>query len=107
MAEIEIEKTIEGLKRYLNYPKPLRDVAQQAITLLKEQEDHVRNLIADFDDLRKEHDRLLDKKIPLITNGQEVVRCKDCKKRYTEECGLRMTYMPQDDMFYCAAGRVK
>lgn len=38
MAEIEIEKTIEGLKRYLNYPKPLRDVAQQAITLLKEQE---------------------------------------------------------------------
>ena len=38
MAEIEREKTIEGLKRYLNYPKPLCDVAQQAITLLKEQE---------------------------------------------------------------------
>jgi len=38
MAEIEREKTIEGLKRYLNYPKPLCDVAQHAITLLKEQE---------------------------------------------------------------------
>ena len=38
MAEIDREKTIEGLKRYLNYPKPLCDVAQQAITLLKEQE---------------------------------------------------------------------
>ena len=37
----------------------------------------------------------------------EVVRCKDCKKRFTEECGLRLTYMPQDDMFYCAAGRKK
>ena len=39
MAEIEREKTIEGLKRYLNYPKPLCDVAQQAIALLKEQEE--------------------------------------------------------------------
>lgn len=38
MADIDREKTIEGLKRYLNYPKPLCDVAQQAITLLKEQE---------------------------------------------------------------------
>lgn len=38
MAEIDREKTIEGLKRYLNYPKPLCDVAKQAITLLKEQE---------------------------------------------------------------------
>lgn len=37
MDEIEREKTIEGLKRYLNYPKPLCDVAQQAITLLKDQ----------------------------------------------------------------------
>ena len=38
MTEIKREKTSEGLKRYLNYPKPLRDVAQQAITLLEEQE---------------------------------------------------------------------
>lgn len=37
----------------------------------------------------------------------KVVRCNDCKKRFTEECGLRLTYMPRDDMFYCAAGRVK
>lgn len=37
----------------------------------------------------------------------ELVRCKNCKKRYTEECGLRLTYMPRDDMFYCAAGRKK
>lgn len=36
-----------------------------------------------------------------------IVRCKDCKKRYTEECGLRLTYMTQDDMFDCAAGRNK
>ena len=39
--------------------------------------------------------------------ARELVRCKDCKKRYTEECGLRLTYMPRDDMFYCAAGRKK
>ena len=49
------------------------------VAVLKEQEQDVQNLIADLGDLRKEHEKLLDKKIPLITSGQEVIRCKDCK----------------------------
>ena len=50
-----------------------------ALELLKEQDDEIKILHSDLNDLQKEHDKLLDKKIPLITNGQEVVRCKDCK----------------------------
>jgi len=53
--------------------------ADEAAVLLEEQEQDIQNLIADLDDLRKEHEKLLDKKIPLITSGQEVIRCKDCK----------------------------
>lgn len=50
---------------------------------------------------------IIENAISMLKEQETVVRCKDCKKRYTEECGLRLTYMPQDDMFYCAAGRVK
>lgn len=59
-----------------------RGLMDDAIALLKEQEDTIRILSADYEDLQKEHERLLDKKIPLITQGQEVVRCKDCKHGY-------------------------
>lgn len=57
----------------------MEDLMSDALALLKEHEDSIRILISDLEDLQKEHDKLLDKKIPLITNGQEVVRCKDCK----------------------------
>lgn len=50
---------------------------------------------------------IIENAISMLKEQETVVRCKDCKKRYTEECGLRLTYMPQDDMFYCAAGRKK
>lgn len=65
------------------------DKIGNAITLLKEQEDCIRILTSDLEDLQKEHEKLLDKKIPLITNGQEVVRCKECKhwRQNTEFCG--------------------
>lgn len=43
--------------------------------------------------------------LELLKEHEAVVRCKDCKKRFTEECGLRLTCMPREDMFYCAAGR--
>lgn len=40
-------------------------------------------------------------------NNGELTRCPNCEKRFTEECGLRLTYMPREDTFYCAAGRRK
>ena len=55
------------------------NLAKDALALLKEQEQDIQNLIADFDDLREEHEKLLDKKIPLITSGKNVIQCKDCK----------------------------
>jgi hypothetical protein len=65
------------------------------VAMLKEREQDVQNLIADLGDLRKEHEKLLDKKIPLITSGQEVVRCKDCK--YAN----RLT--PHSNVYECAS----
>ena len=56
----------------------VKETAKAALALLKEQEDSTRILTGDLEDLQKEHERLLDKKIPLITNGQEVTYCKDC-----------------------------
>lgn len=83
-----------------------------ALVLLKEQDDHIRILSSDLEDLQKEHQRLLDKKIPLITQGQEVVRCKDCVKkgnsylcrfdRDLEEHGGHRT--DADDDWFCADG---
>lgn len=93
-----------------------RELMYDAIALLKEQEDSIRILTSDLEDLQKEHEKLLDKKIPLITNGQEVVRCKDCKhgrksiKRMINDeqfywCkwskGLR------DGVWFCADGKKK
>ena len=40
-------------------------------------------------------------------NNGELIRCPNCEKRFTEECGLRLTYMPREDTFYCAAGEKK
>lgn len=88
-------------------PDCFLSLADDAVELLKEQDDSIRILISDLEDLRKEHEKLLDKKIPLITNGQEVVRCKDCKwydERFSicDDCGL-----PREQTFFCADGKRK
>ena len=72
---------------------------QDALVLLKEQEDGYKNILSDYEDLAREHEKLLDKKIPLITNGQEVVRCKDCKHRL--ECDY---WIENGDDWFCADG---
>ena len=78
----DINKVIEALENadvtygVIKMSDEFRDIL---VAVLKEQEQDVQNLIADLGDLRKEHEKLLDKKIPLITSGQEVIRCKDCK----------------------------
>ena len=42
----------------------------------------------------------------LILNGNltEVVRCKDCKRKYTDSW---CEYVDDDDNFYCAGGELK
>lgn len=88
--------------------KHLEDIAQwsdDAIVLLKEQKDSIRILISDLEDLQKEHDKLLDKTIPLITNGQEVVRCKDCKhwsEEFDRNCLKRSGWFRTTPDWFCA-----
>ena len=83
-----------------------------ALAMLKEQEDCIRILSDDLDDLRKEHNRLVDKKIPLITQGLEVTRCKDCKWFGIEYgytfgwCNKNHIYSIKPDWF-CADGERK
>lgn len=108
-------KVIEGmdkLRKELGYGLPDRsnvvmeylNSLTDAIVMLKEQEQDVQNLIADLDDLQKEHEKLLDKKIPLITSGKEVIRCKDCKyaNRLTPYSNVYECASPnaQDKMFF-------
>ena len=62
-------------------------LCHDALALLKEWEQGYANLLADYEDLQKEHEKLIDKKIPLITQGQEVIRCKDCRFYETDSCG--------------------
>ena len=77
--------------------------------LLKEQEDDYKNILSDYEELAREHEKLLNKKIPLITNGEEVVRCKDCKHCQRQEgqepwlscLKLKMTTTPY---WFCADG---
>lgn len=80
-------------------------VYADAIELLKEQKDDCKNLLSDYEDLAKEYQKLLDKKIPLITNRQEVVRCKDCK-HYDEETGRCAKYHVHGcaETWFCADG---
>ncbi len=114
---MDMEKVIKTLTDALtakeNYPwaraEMSFDFIEMLLSLLKEQEDTIRILSADYEDLQKEHERLLDKKIPLITNGLEVVRCKDCihKEKHSSpywkywcnrlKCGC-------DDDWFCADG---
>ena len=79
---------------------------RDALKLLKEQEEGIQNLISDYEDLSKEHERLLDKKIPLITQGLEVVRCKDCKWFMDGYCHDKDCDIPSPDWF-CADGERK
>lgn len=84
--------------------------AKDALAQLKEQEDSIRILISDLEDLQKEHDKLLDKKIPLITNGQEVVRCKDCKhwsEEFDRNCLKRSGWFRTTPDWFCADGEHK
>ena len=124
---IDREKVIKGLERCKLYNKVNCDkcpydyngrgneknectaeLVSDAIALLKEHEQDIQNLIADLDDLRKEHEKLLDKKIPLITSGQEVIRCKDCRFRddpnsvISEWLPCQFARTPDD--WFCACG---
>lgn len=88
---IEITSQMENISEILfnNGYNDCGNAIRKAIRLLKEQDDCIRILTSDLEDLQKEHEKLLDKKIPLITQGQEVVLCKDCvywDKGHTEEC---------------------
>lgn len=92
MAEFEREKTIEELKRYLNYPKPLCDVAQQAITLLKEQE--AKNVIAE------KHKILLDDSYDEAQFGEDTFyHCPSCNRN------LSRTHMNKDIHFCSSCGQ--
>ena len=74
---------LEGLTEYdwrmYHSDSEVRNIAKEALELLKEYTDGYINLLSDYENLAQEHEKLLDKKIPLITNGQEIIRCKDCK----------------------------
>ena len=72
---------------------------RDALELLKEQKDDYKNILSDYENLAREHEKLLNKKIPLITNGQEVVRCKDCNRHL--ECDL---WIENGDDWFCADG---
>jgi len=107
----DIDKVIKALEDadvtygVIKMSNQFRDVL---VALLKEKEQDIQNLIADLDDLRKEHEKLLDKKIPLITSGQEVIRCKDCRFRddpnsvISEWLPCQFARTPDD--WFCACG---
>ena len=108
----DIDKFIKALEDadvtdgVIKMSNQFRDVL---VALLKEKEQDIQNLIADLDDLRKEHEKLLDKKIPLITSGKEVIRCKDCRFRddpnsvISEWLPCQFARTPDD--WFCACGR--
>ena len=121
----EREKVIEALAMCEGFPHlcglrkecPYSDNSEEceenmhkdALALLKEQEDDYKNILSDYEELAREHEKLLNKKIPLITNGEEVVRCKDCKHCQRQEgqepwlscLKLKMTTTPY---WFCADG---
>lgn len=44
---------------------------------------------------------------PLEEQPKELVRCKDCRKRYTPMCQLYFGCLKQKDNFFCTDGERK
>ena len=44
---------------------------------------------------------------PLTEEAKELVRCKDCRKRYTPMCQLYFGCLKQKGSYYCADGERK
>jgi hypothetical protein len=84
-------------------------------TIPYEQKDDYKKILSDYRYLTRKYIKLLDKKIPLITNGQEPVQCKDCKHGKSRknvkgedmvDCLLADNWLKRPDWF-CADGERK
>ena len=110
---IDREKVIKEYEDYVNSYISLTtshdyefEMHKAVLTLLKEQEDDYKIILSDYEELAREHEKLLEKKIPLITNGQEIIRCKDCKKQGSYDCHITsLTGQTSSDDWFCADGQ--
>lgn len=76
-----------------------------------EMRDDISNLTAENEQLMKEHAQLVDKYVPLVTDRQEIVRCKDCKHASLDMCCTHPTEWSNEESrnhcnpeWFCADG---
>lgn len=98
---MDVSEKLTNDKRLIDYDEIRRLFDAQykeTVQLIRDGKTHLDNLAEGF----TEADRIIQK-IPTV-DAVEVVRCKDCKHRYSDSW---CEYVDDDDNFYCARGERK
>ena len=90
------------IEKAMGYAADLIENQQRHIEALMKANDSLKDAIARRDKQIEDMNHMLDK-MPTI-DAVPVVRCKDCKHRYSDSW---CEYVDDDDNFYCAMGQRK